>query len=129
MVKPYTRVLRESIIAELRASYPMPLSTKVITSLMPFQPPVIRDIGDYGHWRWWAGRDDIKVLAETGDTITVQYKPMSAEVYNSLRALERKGVIARTPKDPDSYDRFWTYLPDDKVDNEIADLDKLWEMS
>jgi hypothetical protein len=83
----------------------------------------------YKDWHWWEGRDDMELVALLDDLVVYRRRPWSSEVYNSLRALERKGVISRLPRDPGLRDRYWTYLPDPKVDNEIHDLDKLLEMS
>lgn len=94
-MKPYTKLVREAIVAVLRQSYPMPLTTWDITCQMPWQ-------------------------------LMERRPPLTGE---SLRALERKGAISRTPRDPDRRDRHWTYLPDPKVDTEIQDLDRLLEMS
>ena len=127
MTLEYTKHLREAIIAVLRQAFPEPMSTWHITLQMPWKT----ETGwmSSPDWRWWENRDDMRLVAEDGRNITYARRPWSSEVYNSLRSLERKGVITRTPRDPNRRDRTWVYVPDPRADSEIKDLDALLEMS
>lgn len=127
-MKHYTKQIREAIVAVLRSSYPMPMTTQQIALEMPWGKRIM----PYSQgWPFWEDRDDMTLLGTDTQTRTVlvAMRPFSSEVYNSLRALEKQGKISRTPREPGRRDRMWTYLPDPKVDNEIHELDRLWEMS
>jgi len=126
-MKDYTQQLRDAIVAVLRQSFPLPMSTQQITMQMPWETGEQESPNE--DWRWWENRDDMKLIERRGTRVIYRKQPWSSEVYNSLRALECKQLITRIPRDPNRRDRYRIYLPDDKVDTEIRDLDALFEAS
>ena len=92
-------MLYECLPVVLRDSFPTPLSTDEVADRCP--PAFI-----YG----------------------APYSRRGFQIYRHLRALEKRGIVARCPRENDRR-VFWTYLPDADVDGEIEALDAIWEAS